>query len=284
MIKRIQDFLDSRGELPQRIRNRHHLFWSDPNSEVVRNTPMTAKDGLANWKNTVYWQRKLSNKYNAREFALLNGCQVPELYWKGKNMKQLDFSKLPEHFVIRPSIGHSSNHVFIMKRGVNLFDGKPYTADDIVDYCQSVVQSNPAIEFLAEEFLQSADGDFRILDDYKFFCFNGHIATCHVINRLSPKTGYGYFYDTNWNKMKPLHITYPLRDGQIKPNCFDEMVEQVKRLSKAYEIFVRIDFYATTKGAVFGEFTPTPGMGLGFSSYGKKILLNYWDQYCCGSI
>ncbi|QNL51730.1 hypothetical protein H8S90_09210 [Olivibacter sp. SDN3] len=284
MIKRIRDFLDSQGELPRRIRNRHHAFWSDPCSETVRNMPMTASDAMTNWKNTTYWQRKLSNKYNAREFAILNGCQVPDLYWKGKDMNYLDFSALPENYVIRPSVGHNSNNVFIMKDGLNLFDGKTYTPKEIITYCQSVRQTNPAIEFLVEEFLQSTDGTFRILDDYKFMCFNGHIATCHVINRLSPKAGFGCFYDTQWNKMKPLHTTYPMRDGQVKPACFDEMVQQAQKLSKAYEIFVRIDFYATCKGAVFGEFTPTPGMGQGFSAYGKKLLISYWDQYCPGKI
>jgi hypothetical protein len=43
------------------------------------------------------------------------------------------------------------------------------------------------------------------------------------------------------------------------------MTEAAVRFSKAYEIFCRVDFYATDKGAVFGEFTPIPAVGKGFT-------------------
>jgi hypothetical protein len=62
------------------------------------------------------------------------------------------------------------------------------------------------------------------------------------------------------------------------------MLDQAKRLSRAYEIFVRIDFYATDNGAVFGEFTPTPSMGGGPTKFGQKLLMFYWDKYCNSKI
>ena len=49
-------------------------------------------------------------------------------------------------------------------------------------------------------------------------------------------------------------------------------------------IFVRIDFYATDKGAVFGEFTPTPFRGLFFTPHADKLFIPLWDQYCNGLI
>jgi hypothetical protein len=58
--------------------------------------------------------------------------------------------------------------------------------------------------------------------------------------------------------MLSLTSNYPLGEVQRPPKCLSEMIEYARRLSKAYEIFCRIDFYATDKGAVFGEFTPTP--------------------------
>lgn len=57
-----------------------------------------------------------------------------------------------------------------------------------------------------------------------------------------------------------------------------------KRLSNTYEIFTRIDFYATDKAAVFGEFTPTPGAGNDFTPEGDKLLSAYWDNYCNGMV
>jgi hypothetical protein len=132
--------------------------------------------------------------------------------------------------------------------------------------------------------LQEEPGEYHILSDYKFFCFNGEIASCQVINRTGPRAGYGSFYDENWNSMEAVHPGYPIIKAQPKPACLDEMIGQVKKLSRAYQIFVRIDFYATTKGAVFGEFTPTPGLGYGYSVYGQKLLLSYWDKYCGGLV
>ena len=39
-----------------------------------------------------------------------------------------------------------------------------------------------------------------------------------------------------------------------RPKCWDEMVQQARTLGDAVGAFSRIDFYATTKGPVFGEF------------------------------
>lgn len=284
MLQLITDYLNNTGEFSRRIKSRHQAFWNEPNAELIRNMPMSSTDPMDAWKDKLHWQRKLSNKYNAREFALKNGCKVPDLYWKGNNIELADFRGLPEHYVIRPSIGHSSNNVFVMKKGINLFNGMEYTPETIKQHFKSAMRMTPKVDILIEEFLQTSEGNYRILDDYKFMCFNGEIASCHVINRLSPKLGYGCFYDENWNRMRPLHKAYPEKGGQIKPSCFEDMIHQVKVLSKAYEIFVRIDFYATNKGAVFGEFTPTPGMGGNFSSYGKELLIKYWDKYCKDSI
>jgi hypothetical protein len=62
------------------------------------------------------------------------------------------------------------------------------------------------------------------------------------------------------------------------------MLTQVKSLSKEYGIFCRIDFYATPKGPVFGEFTPTPFKGKYFTVRGEKLFIHYWDKYCNGKI
>ncbi|MEJ7679344.1 MAG: hypothetical protein WKG06_16095 [Segetibacter sp.] len=37
-------------------------------------------------------------------------------------------------------------------------------------------------------------------------------------------------------------------------------------------------------GAVFGEFTPTPALGNGFTPDAQKLFTNYWDKFCKGMI
>lgn len=284
MLKYIRNKLYNTGEFKDRITRRHEIFWSQPDGEIIRNTRMSELDSLEKWKDVPYWQRKLSNKANAREFAKMNGCQVPELYWRGTDVENIDFNALPPYYVIRPTTGHSSKMVFIMDHGTNLFDSKVYTPAEIIAILKEAVAKKHDQEFLVEEFLQNEDGKHSILTDYKFFCFNGEIATIYEIERTGPKSGLSTFYDENWKQMKNVHIFYPPKPASKEPACFKDMVEQAKRLSKAYGIFVRLDFYATNKGAVFGEFTPTPALGGGHTRYGRKLLIEYWDKYCKGMI
>ena len=60
------------------------------------------------------------------------------------------------------------------------------------------------------------------------------------------------------------------------PDCTDELISTAKLLGKSVEMFMRIDLYATTRGAVFGEFTSQPMVvedlqnGLMNGIYGKE--------------
>lgn len=245
---------------------------------------MKSSDPISAWKDVPNWQRKLSNKYNAREFAKIHHCKVSELYWKGRDPDEINFDAFPDQYVIRPTIGHSCDKVFLMDHGLNLLDKQLYTKDDIRHILKKALRENSYLEFLIEEFLRSENGEYKIPDDYKIHAFNGKIACIALINRYGRKEGQQRFYDENWNPVKHFHTVYPPAPHQGPPKCLEEMICQAKKLSKAYEIFVRIDFYATDKGAVFGEFTPTPSLGNGFSNYGEKLLQSYWDKYCKGMI
>lgn len=272
------------GEFATRIKARGKIFWESPDSDYVINTIMQKSDPPEKWKDVENWQRKLHNKYNSREFARKYDCKVPELYWKGKDFHTLNFENLPHQYVIRPTILHSSRGVFLMNNSINLMDGKSYSKEEIKEALATTLDQNLKIEFLVEEFLRTESGEYRIHDDYKFYMFDGKIASIQVINRVSAKGGCNTWYDENWNQMKNITSNYSVGKVQKPPRCLPEMKEYARRLSKAYEIFARIDFYATDKGVYFGEFTPTPASGKGFTPAGDKFLADYWDRYCKGKI
>lgn len=284
ILKKIYTYWLDRGVFPGKIRNRNREFWQAADSEAVRSLKNFKEDPMDLWRDKPCWQRKLSNKANSREFAEMQGCKLPDLYFKGANVEQIDFSKLPSHYVIRPTIGHSSNMVFVMDQGLNLFDQKRYEFEEIRAILKDMVRKRPGLEILVEEFLQDEQGAYGIQTDYKLFCFKGEVACVWVINRESPTKGFASFYDEEWNLLPMVNITYPFNANQERPACFDEMLSQAKKLSIAYDIFVRVDFYATPKGAVFGEFTATPSMGKNYTRYGKKLLAKYWNQYCEGLV
>lgn len=284
MLEALIKAFKAKNTLSARIKARHRLFWDSPDVESVKDAIMNASDPIEYWKDCINWQRKLSNKYNAREFAKMHGCRVAELYWKGREVDAIDFDSLPREFVIRPTFGHSCNMVFLMKNGVNLLDKRAYSQEDLVVFLKKALRENKRLEFLIEEFVRTEQGECAIPNDFKFLMFNGEIASIVVINRLGAKEGYQDFYDENWNKMDPLTVIYPSEGYREPPACLNEMIAAARKLSKAYGIFVRVDFYATDKGAVFGEFTPTPSRGHGFTPYGEELLTYYWDTYCNGLV
>lgn len=239
---------------------------------------------MEKWKEGNNWQRKLSNKYNSREFAKKHNCKVPELYWKGSDYNTIDFNDLPAHYVIRPVTGHSCGLVFLMNNSNNLMDGKDYLPGEIKKALSAPLQENKNAVFLLEEFLKTEQGEYKIPDDYKFYMFNGNVGCIQIINRLSGTDGYTSWYNKDWKPLPNFTANYPDGKEQAPPACLLEMTAAAERLSKAYQIFCRIDFYATDKGAVFGEFTPTPALGKGFTPAGDKLLTAYWDKFCKGMI
>lgn len=267
-------------EFSNLIKKRHKTFWSTVNAETVRNTKMNAIDPIEKWKDVKNWQRKLSNKFNSREFAVKHSCKVPQLYWRGRNSDSIDFDILPDQYVIRPTVGHSSGLVFLMNCSVNLMDGKTYSSEQIKEILKKALNQNIKLEFLVEEFLRTEDGVYKIPDDFKLYMFNGEVAAIQVINRLGPSKGRTLCYDESWQVMENVNTYYAKGNYQSPPKCLREMVEKAKELSKSYEIFVRIDFYATDKGAVFGEFTPTPFLGSNFTPFADRLFMDYWDKYC----
>lgn len=266
------------------IQKRHKKFWKARNAERVRNTMMNASDPIEKWKDVKNWQRKLSNKYNAREFALKHDCKVAKLYWKGRDYNNIDFDKLPENYVIKPTVGHSCGLVFLMKNSCNLMDKKTYSPEKIKEVMATALHENQDTVFLIEEFVRTEDGEHKIPDDYKFYMFAGQIGCIQVINRLNCSQGFTSWYDENWNSISNLTTNYSDGEVQLPPKCLPEMIETAGRLSKSYKIFCRIDFYATDQGAVFGEFTPTPALGKNFTPLGDKLLADYWDKFCKGMI
>ncbi|MBF9253454.1 hypothetical protein I2I11_09140 [Pontibacter sp. 172403-2] len=272
------------GEFAKRIMHRHRTFWSAADAELVRNASMHADTSLDEWQAVDHWQRTLSNKYNARLFAQMHGCRVADLYWKGREVSQLNFSDLPDQYVIRPTIGHSCNLVFLMDKGLNHMDKRFYSKEALREIMAAALKKNPYQEFLIEEFVRSEGGEYTIPVDYKLSLFNGELAVINVINRTSPKAGLSSSYDENWNMLEDICRLYQHAPYQEPPACLNEIISNAKKLSKTYGIFVRIDFYATDKGAVFGEFTPTPGQGRGFTTKADKMLLDYWDRHCPGMI
>ena len=276
----------SRNKFEKRILNRLEAFYNDTYdiSFIYRNYKRDMPE--EEWKKEKYWQMKLENKLNAKEFVVKYGCQAAELYWKGNvdEFAALDLKSLPGQFTIKPNLGHSSRNIFLMSNGYNFFDSRYYSNDELKTKVVEYFKDKSEVKILIEEFLTDPEGKYGVTWDYKFYTFNGNVALVQV-NEKDEETKKISYYKSNWKPLRRKLISNEVTGEPLpKPAHFDQMLEDVKKLSRQYEIFARIDYYDTNRGPVFGEFTPTPRRGKDFTSYASKVFIKYWDTYCKGKI
>ena len=231
------------------------------------------------------WQKELSPKIAGRDYVNNLGLNVPELYWKGDDLASIpSFERLPYQFVLKPEKGWSSNNVYCMKNGKDILTHTDHDRDSLIAALSNdkfVSENKPMImieELLEPEVKQHDDGLPR---DFKFYCFGDEIAMIHVALRKSEinKRENEHQYYTPDFKIMSQRIMEKRDQGRtpiLRPDCWDEMVNAVKTIGRELGIYMRIDMYATSRGAVFGEFTPTPHGGNGYSDFADRYLGSFW--------
>jgi glycosyltransferase involved in cell wall biosynthesis/lipopolysaccharide biosynthesis regulator YciM len=231
------------------------------------------------------WQSKLSEKLAGSEWAKRLDVSTPELIWVGNDLNKIPkLATLPKQIVIKPSKGFSSNNVLCLKNGTNLLDGREWNDELIQEqYGSDKFLSKAKPKWIVEELLKPEDWseDEIIPRDWKFYCFGGKVALIHVVlrsfNEEIFQTSHHYFTpDLRQLKtqVKESHSIH--KDPLYFPECWDEMIKQVRLLGRELNCFMRIDMYATNKGPVFGEFTPTPDGGIGYTEFADKYLATFW--------
>ena len=225
----------------------------------------------------------IAEKLAGREYAMAQGVKVPELYYTCDRIEKLpDFNQFPENFVIKPSRGWSAQNVFALRSGLNLLDEKMWSREEIVDFIMpQPMNDKPKTKIIVEEFLQSWDGDYRIPLDYKFHMFGDQISFISIVERnsnVNTKNNRYWFVDGDWKPLAGQVMKTQVHDEEplVIPDCADELVSTAKLLGKSVGVFMRIDLYATTRGAVFGEFTPQPHGGRGFTEWSDEWLGSLW--------
>ena len=171
---------------------------------------------------------------------------------------EIDFDKLPNQFVLK--CNHDSGSVVVCK-DKQKFDY--VSARNILEkglrrnfYLQSREWPYKNIQPLifAEQYLfDNSEGNFQVLVDYKFFCFNG-LPQIMYIGADKAKSPTSDFFDMDFNHL-PIRMVDPNADSQpTKPECFEQMKELARILSKDIP-HVRIDFYYVNGKIYFGEYT-----------------------------
>ena len=184
------------------------------------------------------------DKYLVRSYLKENGLgkYLNELYLACDNVNEIDFSVLPQKFVIKTSDGTGGENILVCRDKstlnkklvtlkINSWQNKKiYNMTHEWAY-EGIIKS----KIIIEKYLEDSQSIDNSLNDYKFFCYDGDVdCFCVDINRYSNHKR--NFYDLSWNHLK-IHSDKLYSNTKInKPSNFNEMVDLAKKLSKGFPL------------------------------------------------
>jgi len=223
----------------------------------------------------------LADKYAVRKYIEEKGYEkylVPLLgVWD--NASQIDFSKLPDSFVLKTNNGAGTVMIVEEKSIINeakvraqlnkwlkkqfgLKQGEPH-----------YLRIKPLI--IAEAVLKEKTPISSSLIDYKIWCFDGKAFgtwACYNRHRFVAETEW---HDLDWNYRPEWSVfTDHYKDGHgrvPKPKNYDAMISFAQDLSKGFPQ-VRVDLYNIDGQIYFGELTFTSAGGH-MNFYSDDVLL-----------
>jgi len=235
---------------------------------------------INNWK-IKYSQFKFNNKklneYNNKINTNLLGIKlninVPKIYYYGKyNSDEL---RKYNNYVIKPINGHSSTNVYLMSNGINLFNNKKTTLENIDN-----IFFNKNI--IIEELLKNENNTYGILDDFKIYTFRGNPEIIlHKYYDYKKNDYYSGWYDYKWNKIESLRKSQKKGILTYKSENIKQMLNICKYIGTTVfkNVFVRLDFYISKDKVYLGEITPCPNAGKGFTKEAITKLNNLCKKY-----
>ena len=217
----------------------------------------------------------LVDKYKVREHIKQKGYEelLPKLYGVYNSFEEIDFSKLPEEYVLKPNNGCGNIYINTKKERINIKEAetnlnrslKQNFAKRDLEYQYSYIKP----KLICEEYLN--DNQNKLPPDYKFYCFNGNVKCVLVCSEREKKLKIDY-YDKDWNYLDYAKEEYKSKKIHKRPKNFEKMIEIAAKLSVGFE-FVRVDLYNINGKIYFGELTFSPACGL--LSNIKDEALNY---------
>jgi len=180
------------------------------------------------------------------------------------SVDEIDFSKLPNQFVLKCTHGSHCNIICTNKDKLDLEDAKRKLSQWMKKswfwFGREWPYKNVKPRIICEKYMIYESGTGLI--DYKFMCFNGKAKCIFVCSNRDSTTGTNVdIYDINWQIM-PCEREINRRSSIImnKPSNFPLMVKFAEILAKNIP-FVRVDFYEVEKKLYFGEITFFPAAG-----------------------
>ena len=227
-----------------------------------------------------------SDKYMVRKYIdnLGLGHLLTELYGVWTDVNDIDFSKLPEKFVLKCNHDCGSTIIINNKSEIDVEEVKSRLSKCLqtrygYKTCEPhYTRINPVI--IAEELIEDNHTTIESssLIDYKFFCFGGKPKLCLVCyDRKSGHAIKDLYQIDGWTRYKKTSKEYSHQNFKETIPCPDnlsEMLSFAERISEGFP-FLRVDLYNVGGKIYFGEMTFTPRGGF-------QASLNNEAQYELG--
>lgn len=215
------------------------------------------------------------DKYKVKKIVgdIIGNEYIVPCYGVWNNFDEIDFSKLPEKFILKCT--HDSSGIVVCrdKSKIDIAHARKVLSRSLKTnyywYGREWPYKLASHRIIADELLD--DGRTGELQDYKWWCFNGEPKVMYITNKGAAGQVYENFYDMDFNVLDIDH-GYPRYQPEYeKPKEFEEMKELARKLSKAYS-FIRADFFDIHGKVYFGELTFYDHAGL------RPFKENGWDE------
>lgn len=213
---------------------------------------------------------RCTDKFHVREYVKeKTGTDIylNKLYQVCDKAEEINFTKLPQKFVIKTTDGGNGDNIFICKNKdsinidnvINLINSWRYKRYDIISR-EWAYKGARKSQIIIEQFLEDDNNKDCSIDDYKFMCYDGKFRFLWV-----DKGRYTHHLRGFWNEnlefLYNVRSEYPTFDKPpVLPENIDEMIALAEKLSKGFP-FARIDLYNIKQRIYFGEITFYPWSG-----------------------
>ncbi|KLR21069.1 hypothetical protein ABR28_15585 [Enterobacter hormaechei subsp. hoffmannii] len=225
------------------------------------------------------FMRTLADKLKAREYVgNIKPDLLPELYGIYKCTSEIDFSILPDKFVLK--CNHDSGSVVICTNKGN-FNARQAKSKLALHMKMNMYfrtrewqykQIPPRIiceEYIDRHCLESLG---YTPDIFRFHCFNSEVKYVEVEYQDDKNNHYTNIYDNAWNIQPVMLNGRPNVPTDLpEPARFDEAIGIAETLSENMD-YCRVDLYITSQKVYFSEFTFSPGNGR------EQFFPDIWDS------
>lgn len=234
-------------------------------------------------RHTQYYKKKISpiwkfgkdyGKYHAHDitdktvmFSLITelGIPLPKQYYSG-TFQNIPWKTIPKKCVIKPSGLWSAQGVYLFVNNIEKTTGKTILFSDRKKFIEKDMKSKiENTKWIIEEYLEDYDSKYDRARDFKCYVAGGKVWFIVVYVRHSKKSknkSNNRTYTRNWIPFYRKWDAYEMSKEIVKkPKDLHKLIEYAEKIASKIDCFLRLDFYMTKRGPVFGEFTTTPNAG-----------------------